>query len=742
MNETFKRQMIQTKHDISISGGTDKTALYASFAFTKDEGPFKIGNDDLNIFTARINTTTQVNDWLELKTRTSYVKHKYDQPFLSFGTAFNKNYFQRTYFPLFNRGLDLPTNHIPAELAGGKRDIYEDDDINLNLGVKIDLTKNLNINASVTSKTLIGANNDHQKIVPIADNGAYHFPIDIIWYPFGDRSSAYKRTSTRREFLVDLFANYSKTFGEKHNVSGLVGYNQQQYYRDDFGVRGYGLITESVPSLGLTTPPSVEGGSLLNARALSTNELHWAIRGAFYRANYDYDGKYLLELSGRYDGTSVFRQGNRFGFFPSGSIGWRVSKENFMQGAKNWLSDLKFRVSYGELGNQQVDETRRTTLYAGIAQLSDGTGPNILGGSRPNVVGAPPLVDRLITWETVKTMNYGVEAAFFNNRLTTSFDYYIRTTEGMRVGGDPLPGVLGASAPDRNAANLETKGWEGLIGWRDKIGAVDYGVRLNVWDSRAHITKFDGNPTNSLGGAWYVGEEFGQIWGYESDGYFQTAADAAEANSGGSNDQSFISGQEWEAGDVKFRDLNGDGVINDGNGIVGDTGDLQIIGNSRSRYNYGITTHASWKGFSVEAFFQGVGKRDWSPPASSLYFPFVSRWDNIQTHQVGRSWSPDNPNAFFPQLKTGSRNYRPDGDANSQYLLSTAYIRLKSLSFTYTLSQSVLEKLPISNLVLSLNGRNLWEKHDLPEPYDPENYGNPFDSPIRRSYSLGLKVNF
>ncbi|NKI27453.1 TonB-dependent receptor [Arenibacter sp. 6A1] len=727
MEETFKKSMIQSKYDVSVSGGTEKMSLYGSFGFVKDEGAFRYGNDNLRIFNVRLNSTTKVNDWLEVDTRMAYVKRKYDSPLVGFNWVYNKTYFQRTYFPLVNRGLNLPTNHAIATLNAGERDLYEDDDITISLKTSVELAKNLNVVTTLTSHSLAGLNQDFEKITPIADNGAYHFPIDVIWYPNGTRSSAYRRTRSERRFLVDVYGNYSKTFSDKHNVLATIGYNQEQYLSEFYNIRKYNLITESVPAPDLTL---VNELSDIDSNHGASN---WAIRGGFYRVNYDYDGKYLLEFSGRYDGTSRFKKGNRFGFFPSGSLGWRVSKEKFMDGTDEWLSDLKLKVSYGSIGNQDGGGT-----YPYISTLSIGESSNILGTIRPTTVGLPSVVDPFITWEEVSSSNYGVDAAFLKNKLEAGFDYYIRTTEGMRVAGDPLPGIFGSGAPDRNAANLETKGWEARLSWRDKIKEFNYGVNLNVWDSRAHITKFDNNPTNSLGGAWYVGEEFGEIWGYETEGFFNTAAEAAEAEAGGAHDQSDF-GSNWKAGDIKYRDLDGDGKVDDGEGLVGDSGDRKIIGNRSARYNYGITLNGSYKGFGFEAFFQGVGKRDYNPTGDgSIFYPFVSRWDNIQKHQVGRSWTQDNPNAYFPQLETGTRNYA----TQTKYLQDASYIRLKSLSISYALPSDVLDKLPISNLVLSLNGRNLWEEHSLPEPYDPENLGNPFGAPLRRSYSLGVKVNF
>ncbi|TKG94998.1 SusC/RagA family TonB-linked outer membrane protein [Puteibacter caeruleilacunae] len=717
MNEVYKTSAFQQKVDVSVSGGTEKTSLYMSTGYTKDEGFYRVGNDDLNLYTMRLNAKTKVNDWFTVGGRASYIKHIYDKPY-NYRDYYALNYFQRTYFPLKNRGNGHYLQHALGYLDSGARDRYEDDDINLNMNVEIKPFKGMTINGSLSYYTNIGLNKENVYKITFSDNFGYRYPITALWNASAKNSHIYHRTRQKRGVVADVYGQYIKNIADNHEIKVLVGFNQESYRYLNYSAKRRDLISESVPSLNLTLGEDYVGQSAH----------HWAIRGAFYRLNYSYKDKYLLEMNGRYDGTSRFQKSDRFGFFPSVSLGWRVSEESFMEDTENWLNNLKLRVSYGALGNQNV------STYAYIATMGSYKANYILGSEKPIAINNPKLVNPNLTWETVTTLDFGLDAYLFN-KLGLTFDVYKRTTKDMLVAGEALPGILGTSAPTRNAADLETKGWELTASWNDKVGDFGYGIRVNISDSKAHIAKFDNNPTGALS-KYRVGEELGEIWGYETEGFFKDAADAATAQKDGGHDQTFISGRAWKPGDIKYRDQNGDKKIDRGDLTIDDHGDLKVIGNTRARYNYGITTNVSWKGINLEAFFQGVGRRHFMP-SGSIFFPYASAWDNLQTHQVGRWWTEDNQDAYFPQLEAyASRNFQ----TQSKYLQNAAYIRLKSLSLSYTVPKNIIRGLPFENVVVSFNGRNLWEKHSLPAPFDPEG-GNGLQVPFRRSYSMGIKIN-
>src|SRR5690606_31492923 len=260
----------------------------------------------------------------------------------------------------------------------------------------------------------------------------------------------------------------------------------------------------------------------------------------------------------------------RYVFSPSVSAGWRLSDESFMNFAKPLFNDIKLRGSYGQLPNQMLG-----TNYPYIATMPYGTTQYIFGDAQQTYITAPGLVSSSFSWEKVSTSNFGLDFTMFNNRLTGAFDIYRRDTKGMIVRGVALPAILGTGAPNRNAADLKTNGWEVELSWRDQLeSGFRYFANFNMSDNRAEITRYDLNPTGSLGD-YYVGRKIGEIWGYTSNGLYATDEEAAQL------DKSRIWGGQWLAGDVRFADLNNDGAVNNGLNTLNDSGDLRVIGNDQ-----------------------------------------------------------------------------------------------------------------------------------------------------------------
>ena len=308
----------------------------------KDEGMYNYGNDDLNIYTFRLNTSTKVTDWMEFGARANYIRHDYNSP-LNYRDYYSMTYFQRTYFPLRNKGNGYYMQHAIGYLDSGARDHYEDDDITLNVNTKINVFKDFTVNGSLSYHSNVGLNKENQYKITFADNYGYRYPVDALWNASANTSHIYHRTRREKEMIADVFGQYNKEIA-KHDISAMVGFNQQSFNQLSYNAKRRDLISESVPSLNLT----------LGEDFVEQGEYHWAIRGAFYRVNYAFDEKYLVEFNGRYDGTSRFAKDSRFGFFPSASAAWRISQESFMEGSRNWLDNLKLRISYGSLGNQNV----------------------------------------------------------------------------------------------------------------------------------------------------------------------------------------------------------------------------------------------------------------------------------------------------------------------------------------------------------------------------------------------------
>jgi TonB-linked SusC/RagA family outer membrane protein len=562
----------------------------------------------------------------------------------------------------------------------------------------------------------------------------------VISYLGSDRLTEVE--TTYNEHVVNIFGDYSRTFGE-HNLKVTAGFNREHVsYKRITGIRN-DLLSEDLNDFNLGSGDmEVSGGANT-----------WALMGFFGRVNYDYKSKYLVEINGRYDGTSKFPEDQRFGTFPSISAGWRISEEAFFSPLKAVVNELKVRGSYGSLGNAQ-----EASVYGYIPLLNRGNTPYIMDGRRTEFLSVPTPISPQLTWERATTANFGVDIGLFDNRLSTSFDYYVRETLDMLVPGRTLPAVFGAASPRQNAGDLRNVGWELAVSWNDQknVGGKPFGYNFSVGlsDSKAEITRFD-NPSKQLNN-FYVGQQLGEIWGYRIDGLFQSDEEAANwaINQDYVDQQRLRSPGNWsnlQAGDVKFVDVNGDGKVDPGLNTLDDPGDQVVIGNSLPRYTFGINLGANWNGFDLAAFFQGIGQQHWYPgnnadkfwgPYSRPYFSFVPRdfTDDV--------WTPENPDAYFPLLRgyialndRGSLNVR-----NDRYLQDLAYVRLKNLTVGYSLPLALLEKASVSRARIFVSGENLFTLTKLRSDYiDPEQAAGETNGrayPFSKTFSLGIDITF
>ncbi len=406
------------------------------------------------------------------------------------------------------------------------------------------------------------------------------------------------------------------------------------------------------------------------------------------------------------------------------------------------ISFLKFRASYGQLGNQDVG------YYPYLATMGNGKISAIIEGKQPVYVGTPGLVSGSLTWEKVKTLNVGADLNFFENRLSFTGEYYVRRTEDMLTHGATLPGVLGTDVPYANAADLKTRGWELTVGYKDRFTVagkpLNIGVSFNIADSRTFITKFD-NPNGNLSD-WYEGCEVGEMWGLTTLGFFKDEEDIKN-HADQTPVTSYPGTPPTAPGDLKFADLDGDGIINSGAWTLEDHGDYTVIGNSRSRYTYGISLNADWNSFDFSVFLQGVGKKDYYPGASDLYFwgIYNQPWTNITYGNMYDHWSEDNPDGYFPRLKSyvAFQGGLEAAATQTKYLQNAAYLRLKNLQLGYTFPKKWVEKIGLSYLRLFFTGDNLAVWSGLYKHYkcDPEGLAGS-GYPLQRAYSFGMNVTF
>lgn len=731
-DELYKTSFSQI-YTANISGGNDRTTYYASVSMNDQGGILKAGDDKYNKYNANVNISSNITKWLNVSAK---IAHTYTDELHPTGgtTAMNSTAYSglSSYSGMMKGDLSplMPVKHPDGHYAGqgsytnpvaimeqGGNAQYKQNDLWMTGAVKITPIKGLVINADYTWNFYGKSSNQHVQnfydytAVPGTEN----------YYPWTNPSSVTVTNNDDYYNAFNAFAEYTFSLKEKHNFKVMVGYNQENKHKKYHYAGRKNLIDSSNPSLNLAYGDMAMNGS----------ETHWSVNGFFARINYDYKGKYLLELNGRYDGSSKFPHGDRYAFFPSASVAWRVSEEKFWEPIRGWFDNFKLRASYGSLGNQALDESRYGNFpYLATYGINTTYGA-LLNGTRPVAVSVPGLVSASFTWETVNQIDFGFDASFFGGRLNTSFDWYRRNTKDMLTAGQALPAVLGTSVPQENAADMKTVGWEVSLEWNDRLSnGFGYHIKGVLSDYQASITKFS-NPTKLLG-THYVGEKLNEIWGYVSNGLFQSDEDAKAA------DQSYLSGGSWGAGDVKYEDLNNDGKIDIGKNTLDDSGDRKIIGNSTPRYSYGITAGFDYKGFDFEMFWQGIGKRDYWL-GGSQFWGFTDEWCTPLTSSLDY-WTEDNRDAYFPRL----HHYGVNGgnhQVSTRYLQNAAYLRLKNVVLGYTIPRSITEKVKISRLRVFVQGENLLTFTPLIDSYDPETLNN-MTYPINKKISVGLNLTF
>ena len=741
----YKNYSFKHNHNLSFSGGSKKAQYYVSGGYYNEDGILRYADMDYTRYTVNANITSELTKWLKLKFNTKFMHSDNRTPFnnedpktgldggLSEGFYHSLARFRPTVSVIDPNGHFTELSMIPYLQSGTYTDTQRDR-FNITAGFELQPLKDWFIFFDYTYKQM----NLEYEALNVAPSIYEQDGVTMTKVARSElgvvEDGKFTRTYGRTRYqTINLYTNYQFTLNDHHNFTLMGGYQEED--------NDYSYMKNSITGLYSTNNPNLGMGT--GDKVVVDTRNGWATRGFFGRINYDYDGRYLLELNGRYDGTSRFPKKDRFGFFPSGSVAWVLSKEKFMENINQsiGLDMLKFRASYGALGNQNVG------TYAYLPTMSSGQIGQILDGSQPVAVYAPGVVSNTLTWEKVRTINGGIDLALLNNRLSASFDYYVRYTEGMLTKSKTLPSVFGASEPKTNAADLKTKGWELSLRWRDQFMLADspfnYSIKVALADSRAFITKYD-NPNKRLGD-YYEGQEIGEMWGLTTEGFFQTEEEIknhADQSAVGEDDQSY----KFYVGDLKFADLNNDGKINKGDWTLANPGDFRKIGNSSSRYPYSFDLSADWKGFDIRGFFQGIGKRDWYAGGGNHYFwgIYAQPWTNVQTHNLDH-WTPENPNAYYPRVKayiaesTGSEL----ACVQTRYMQDASYLRMKNLTIGYTLPQDLTRKLNIERVRFYFSGENLFEITHLKANLDPEALDSSSKVyPLQRSYSFGVNLTF
>lgn len=731
----FGETHVSQEHNLSISGGSEKIQYYVSGNYMLQNGVISFAPDKLNRYTTTAKINAQVTDYLKINYSTKFIRNDLDKP-----TYLEMNGSQ-IYHDMAKRWptepvID-PNGHYRSfanAIMNSGRSKKQNDSFYQQLQLELEFIKNWRIIGELnyrSDNTLL-----HKTTLYTTDWTVQDTPTTTS----GSTSITEERERTNF-FNTNVYTNYSLDLAGGHSFSVMVGFQSELNKYNNLGVTRADLITSSVQAI------EAASGKDTGIKGSITD---WATAGFFGRLNYNYKERYLAEVNLRYDGTSRFSKDQRWNLFPSFSLGWNIAREDFWTDLAPVVSNLKLRGSWGELGNQNTQK-----LYPYIQTMPFTAGASntdwnswIVNGVKQNISNIPALISSTLGWETIREWNVGLDASLFDNRLNLSAEYFVRKTLGMVGPAPELPNILGIAVPNTNNADLTSSGFEIELGWRDRIGKVSYGVKAHLADDRQKVDKYP-NPTGTLDSKYYVaGLYLGEIWGYETIGIAKTQEemDAHLAKA----DQSQI-GSKWEAGDIMYKDLNGDGVINNGSNTITDHGDLKILGNNRPRFKFGVDLDATWNGFDVRLFFQGVAKRDYWCGGNTFFGASGGKWQsNLFVQQLDffrPEGDPDGANldAYFPRPHFG-------GDKNqktqTRYLQNAAYLRLKNAQIGYTFPKAWMNKAKIENLRIFLSGENLFTVTGLTSQFDPEVLGTGYDSnvtktyPLIRTMSVGLSINF
>ncbi|MEM9829322.1 MAG: TonB-dependent receptor [Bacteroidota bacterium] len=720
VDEVFTENGFQQSHHLSVSGGSETARVVASLSYMDQDG--NIPNYNFKRYQGRINTDLKVSEKVSFNFDMNLRQGIQQQPASGLNgitrqafripPIFAARYSDGSWGPGWNGG-----NPVATAIDGG----FDNETENYVRAIVRTTYKpipGLEVSAMYAPEYI----DTFEKIFN-RQYQVFNFETKELEYTVPDRNSLTQRNRRELTHNFNAIATYEKDWGN-HFVKGLVGY-ELITYRNDF----FTAFRDNFP---LQDFPQFNVGSQDNQQNSGTAS-DWGLQSYFARVNYDYKGKYLLEANVRRDGSSRFAEGNKYGIFPAFSAGWRISEEGFFSGV-NFINNLKVRASWGQLGNQRlVDENNNPILYPFASTIT--LGRDFLFGGTPNSGAAQTaLANRSITWETTETTNFGIDLGMLANRLTISAEYYVRDTRDILL-QLPVPQTIGLTAPFQNAGKVRNTGWDLALGWRDEIGDFTYGVDLNVSDVRNEVIDLQGaGPFIGNNSIIQEGDPINALYGYQSDGYFQTQEEVDNAP-----------GQfgALAPGDIRYVnqltvDTDGDGIPDQADEIV-NADDRVIIGDPFPRLTYGLNLTAGYKGFDLSVFVQGIGKRDVLLQGDAVWA--FQNAGKIQDWHLDY-WTPQNPNAAHPQLvaTTSHNNYA----TSDFWIWNAAYLRLRNLTFGYTFPQTILDGIFVDNLRVYFSGQNLFTLDDMAPGWDPETPNNTSGAlyPIAKAFTFGVDLTF
>lgn len=753
--ETYKKHVFSQEHNLSVSGGNERNTYYASFNYLDQGGALKLGDDGLKRYNIAGKINATLTDWLRFNYNSRFTRSDIHRP-----TLFNESYYDnmgRTNWP--NVPLHDPNGYLmqdyPLNLEEGGQRTSQSDRQYHQAAFTIEPIKNWI--TKVEANYSILSSNIKQATLP-----TYRHDVDGNEMNTGKNSSLYQQQEKENYLNFNLYSEYSLSLNDAHHLKIMGGYQSEETKKTYLSVSKYGLQFYDLPEFDLTNGLLGNGDS--SDATINGYSSEWATVGFFGRLNYDYKARYLVEVNMRYDGTSRFRRNSRWQLSPSFSLGWNLAQENFWEPLSPMVNQFKLRYSYGELGNQNTQLWYPTYR---IMNLVSQNGEWLYNGSKPNTAKVGELVSSTLTWESIRTSNFGLDVGLLDNRLSGSFDYYVRYTKDMVGPAINLPATLGVEEPKTNNCDLQTKGWELSLTWRDRLeNGLGYGITVALSDNNTYIDSYPHNPSGAVN-TYIKDRKINEIWGFETIGIAKTQEEMDTHLAMLSNGGQTALGTQWSAGDIMYKDLNNDGKISVGSSTLDDHGDLKVLGDENPHYFFSLDLTANWKGLDFRCFLQGVLKHDFWPGGDATstnsrntggYFwgvpgnvgmwhirGFKQHEDYFRAEATGIAGSeiPANTNAYYPRVlvTSGGKNQR----VQSRYMQNARYLRLKNLQVGYTLPNALTHRVGVSNCRFFISGENLLTFTPLNDLFDPETAfggvgGNAY--PLSETWSCGLSLTF
>lgn len=732
----YRDRAFGQEHNLSMNGGGEKTTYYLSGNLMKQQGLMAFNTDHYNRYSVSAKINSKLSDILQLNYNARLVREDYDRP-AALTDSFYDDLGRQGWptLPLYDPNGYLFSSPSPAlGMRDGGRDKSTKDFIYQQVQLVLEPIKGWKTFGNFNYRTKTEFRHwDAQRL--------YNHDVNGRPYLYKNSSNVYEFGLKENYYNINIYSEYEKAIGD-HNFRVMLGGQVENTAFRNLGAQRDGIIIPGQPVLNLTSGTDINGKPVVPT--VSGEYQEWATAGFFGRLNYNYKGKYLVEGNLRYDGSSRFRSNSRWGWFPAISAGWNVASEDFFAEAVPFINQLKLRASYGELGNQNTE-----VWYPTYVTLPTGTGNGawLINNARPNSASAPGLVSSILTWESINTTNIGVDFTLLNNKLSGSFEVFNRKTSNMVGPAPQLPSTLGTAVPQTNNTDLKTTGFEATVGWNDVTpSGFGYNVKFLLSDYQTTITRYP-NAIGALS-TYREGQKLGDIWGFETIGIAKSQEQMNEHLASLPNGGQNAIGTQWGAGDIMYKDLNGDGKVDFGSNTESDPGDRRVIGNNTPRYSFGLNLGANYKNFDFSMFLQGVMKREVWQGGYYFWGATSSKWwstglvENLDYFRTADNPLGGNLDAYYARPIYGTSKNQ---EVQTRFLQNAAYIRVKNIQLGYSIPSETTKRIGIDRVRFYVSGENVWTGSSVAKMFDPETIDggkNGTVYPLTKIWSAGLSVNF